>query len=45
VTNVFTQRCVAVRLPAHRVQDIDTPDDWIRAEWLLRALQATGELG
>lgn len=45
VTNVFTPRCLAVRLPAHRVQDIDTPEDWVRAEWLFRALQAEGEPG
>ncbi|SFT81916.1 pseudaminic acid cytidylyltransferase [Halomonas saccharevitans] len=27
-------------LPRHRVQDIDTPEDWQRAEWLFRSLQA-----
>jgi N-acylneuraminate cytidylyltransferase len=30
----------AVVLPRHRVQDIDTPEDWVRAEWLFRAMQA-----
>lgn len=35
--NVFTPECVAIELPAHRVQDIDTPDDWQRAEWMFRA--------
>ena len=25
----------------HRVQDIDTPEDWIRAEWLFKAMQQT----
>jgi pseudaminic acid cytidylyltransferase len=45
VRNVFTPACVAIRLPAHRVQDIDTPDDWHRAEWLFKAMQAAGEAG
>lgn len=26
-------------LPRHRVQDIDTPEDWERAEWLYRSLR------
>ena len=39
VRNVFTPRCVAVRLPAHQVQDIDTPEDWKRAEWLFKFLR------
>lgn len=37
---IFTQCAVPVRLPRHRVQDIDTPEDWKRAEWLFRAWQA-----
>jgi len=32
---------VAIPLPAYRVQDIDTPEDWTRAEWMFRTLQAT----
>ena len=36
VENVFTPECVAIELPAHRVQDIDTADDWRRAEWIFR---------
>jgi len=28
-----------VRLPRHRVQDIDTPEDWERAELLYAALR------
>jgi len=31
-------RAVPVPLPPHRVQDIDTPDDWQRAELMFRAL-------
>jgi pseudaminic acid cytidylyltransferase len=34
----FTQRSVPLRLPRHRVQDIDTPEDWERAEWMFKAM-------
>ena len=37
---VFDGRSIPVLLPRHRVQDIDTTEDWTRAEWLFRALQA-----
>ncbi len=37
---LFTPESVPVHLPRHRVQDIDTPEDWTRAEWLWRALRA-----
>ncbi|MCE8040703.1 pseudaminic acid cytidylyltransferase [Halomonas daqingensis] len=37
---IFSERAVPVFLPRHRVQDIDTPEDWQRAEWLFRAWQA-----
>lgn len=40
---VFGPDAVALRLPRHRVQDIDTPEDWERAEWLYRAMQALGD--
>lgn len=30
---------VPVVLPSHRVQDIDTPEDWVRAEWMFKAMQ------
>jgi N-acylneuraminate cytidylyltransferase len=29
---------VPVPLPRHRVQDIDTMDDWLRAEWMFKAM-------
>lgn len=32
-----------VRLPRYRVQDIDTEEDWKRAEWIFRAMQAEDE--
>lgn len=37
---IFSPESSAVLLPRHRVQDIDTPEDWIRAEWLYKAFQA-----
>lgn len=37
---VFSAAARPVLLPRHRVQDIDTPDDWARAEWMFKALQA-----
>ncbi|WP_417422285.1 pseudaminic acid cytidylyltransferase [Halomonas sp.] len=40
---LFTERSVPVRLPRHRVQDIDTTEDWKRAEWLFKALCAVPE--
>lgn len=36
---LFSEQSAAVPLPRHRVQDIDTPEDWTRAEWLFKALQ------
>lgn len=35
---------VGVRIPRHRVQDIDTEEDWVRAEAMYRVLKETGEL-
>ena len=37
---IFSPDAVPVHLPRHRVQDIDTPEDWTRAEWLWRAMQS-----
>lgn len=36
----FTDDSVPIKLPRHRVQDIDTPEDWQRAEWLFKAWRA-----
>lgn len=36
---IFGSASVPILLPRHRVQDIDTQEDWIRAEWLFKALQ------
>ncbi len=35
---VFSAAAIPLLLPRHRVQDIDTPEDWARAEWLFKAL-------
>jgi pseudaminic acid cytidylyltransferase len=37
---VFGPNSAAIVLPTHRVQDIDTVEDWARAEWMFQALQA-----
>ncbi|MEC5210521.1 pseudaminic acid cytidylyltransferase [Psychrobacter sp. PL15] len=36
---IFGADSTPVILPRHRVQDIDTPEDWTRAEWLFKAMQ------
>ncbi len=36
---LFSHDAAPVPLPRHRVQDIDTPEDWERAEWLFKAMQ------
>lgn len=36
---IFSSSSAAVLLPRHRVQDIDTPEDWTRAEWLFKAMK------
>lgn len=38
---IFSIDAAPVILPRHRVQDIDTPEDWERAEWLFKAQQET----
>lgn len=40
---LFSEHATPVKLPRHRVQDIDTPEDWERAEWLFKAMQAQNE--
>ncbi len=36
---IFGSESTPVILPRHRVQDIDTFEDWDRAEWLFKAMQ------
>jgi N-acylneuraminate cytidylyltransferase len=31
---IFSSDSAPVMLPRHRVQDIDTPEDWQRAQWM-----------
>lgn len=38
---LFGPRSAALLIPRWRVQDIDTPEDWIRAEALFRSLNGT----
>ncbi len=40
----FSDDSVAHVLPRHRVQDIDTAEDWTRAELMFQALRSSGEL-
>lgn len=37
---IFGPGSLPMLLPRFRVQDIDTPEDWVRAEWLFKAMQA-----
>lgn len=41
---MFTDNSVSVKLPRYLVHDIDTPEDWRRAELMFAALKAEGEL-
>ena len=36
---IFSASSTALVLPSHRVQDIDTPEDWERAEVMFQVLQ------
>ncbi len=40
-TNIFHAKATAVQIPRDRVQDIDTAEDWVRAEAMFRASQLT----
>ncbi|BBM03895.1 pseudaminic acid cytidylyltransferase [Microbulbifer sp. GL-2] len=37
---IFSPNSIPVRLPRHLVQDIDTLEDWKRAEWMFKAALA-----
>lgn len=37
---IFSEHSIALQIPRHRVQDIDTMEDWNRAQWLFRAMQS-----
>lgn len=40
---IFTPVAAPVMLPRYRVQDIDTMEDWLRAEWLFKAMKESKE--
>lgn len=40
----FAPHTAAIKLPRHLVQDLDTPEDWHRAELMYEALRRRGEL-
>ena len=37
--NAFLGNSRSLILPRHRVQDIDTEEDWVRAEWMFKAMR------
>lgn len=37
---IFESGAYGLKLPRHRVQDIDTDEDWVHAEWMMRALKS-----
>ena len=43
-TPLFGPETAPVHIPRHRVQDVDTAEDWTRAEYMGRALIAAGEI-
>lgn len=44
-SQVYTADARPVILPRHRVQDIDTPEDWLRAELMHKALEDSESQG
>ena len=40
---LYSPAAAPILVPRHLVQDIDTPEDWARAEWLYRAWQHSQE--
>jgi len=40
---IYSSDALPVPLPAWRVQDIDTPEDWTRAELMFKAIQPSTE--
>lgn len=37
----FSSHSVPIVLPSYRVQDIDTPEDWLRAEYMFKAINSS----
>ncbi|EOR3209116.1 pseudaminic acid cytidylyltransferase, partial [Escherichia coli] len=42
-TSIFSANSCSIELPRERVQDIDTPEDWIMAEWLYKTMEFKNE--
>jgi N-acylneuraminate cytidylyltransferase len=40
---IFGESSSTVLLPRHRVQDIDTAEDWQRAEWMFKAMRTEAD--
>ncbi|MCC2597548.1 pseudaminic acid cytidylyltransferase [Pusillimonas sp. MFBS29] len=40
---IFGEASAPVLLPRYRVQDIDTPEDWERAEWMFKAMRGNSD--
>ncbi|MDX3895326.1 pseudaminic acid cytidylyltransferase [Pusillimonas sp.] len=38
-TPIFSNVSTPIAIPRHRVQDIDTREDWVRAEYMFKAMQ------
>ncbi|WP_456415742.1 pseudaminic acid cytidylyltransferase [Thiolapillus sp.] len=38
---LFSNQSLPILLPRHLVQDIDTPEDWIRAEYMYKAIHSS----
>ena len=41
---MFGKDSIPIILPRHLVQDIDTQEDWVRAEYMYEALKSSGEI-
>ncbi|MBN8603060.1 MAG: pseudaminic acid cytidylyltransferase [Planctomycetes bacterium] len=41
---IFTSQSSPFVLPRYRVQDIDTPEDWTRVEWMFKAMRESTTL-
>ncbi|MDB3945480.1 pseudaminic acid cytidylyltransferase [Gammaproteobacteria bacterium] len=40
--SAFSSNSITIRLPGYRVQDIDTLEDWERAEYMFKAIELAG---
>ena len=40
---IYSSRCLPIQIPRFRVQDIDTNEDWVRAEITYRVIEETSD--